>query len=168
MDYWIDGYNLLFKLNSYTKSLEQSREGLINELKLHLIKSNLRAKIIFDSNEENSSDFPSVKSKTPLEILFSPKGMSADDYIIEMLHATKSAKNTTVVTNDTHLAFSCKNTQAWTMSIDDFFKFVFKEERERNMSNYEFLKESGEEMVESEENIQMFIKIFEERQDRNS
>ncbi|MDN3505568.1 MAG: NYN domain-containing protein [Rhabdochlamydiaceae bacterium] len=167
MDYWIDGYNLLFKIKSHMHSLHQSREELLNELKLHLIKSQMKATIIFDSAEENSGDFPSKKSLHPIEVIFSPAGMTADDYILEMLRTTISAKNTVIVTNDSHLAFSCRNSLARSYSIDDFLKLVFKEERKRHMSNYDFLEDPDHQFKESEENIQMFVKIFEDRLNRN-
>ena len=168
MEYWIDGYNLLFKIGMYTKTLEQSRKSLIGELRLHLIKSNLRAKIIFDSSEAHGSEFPSVTSTTPLEIIFAPAKLSADDYIIEMLEHSRSARNTTIVTNDSQLSFRAKGCKAFTLSIDEFFKLVFTKEDQKQLSNYEFLKEKGGDFKNSEESIQLFIKIFEERLDRNT
>ncbi|MCF7806368.1 MAG: NYN domain-containing protein [Simkaniaceae bacterium] len=168
MEYWIDGYNLLFKVKSHLRNLRQQRKELIDELKLHMIKSNFRAKIIFDSSEENATEFPSVSSSTPLEIIFSPKGLTADDYILEMLKSIKSTKNTTIVTDDAHLAFHCKHTQAKTLSVNAFFDLIFKEERRRHMSNYKFLEDEKIELTESEKNIQLFVKIFEDRLKHNS
>lgn len=168
MEYWIDGYNLLFKLSLHLKTLQENREKLITELKLHLIKSRLSAKIVFDSSEKHGSSLPSLTAKAPLEVIFSPAKMSADDYIIEMLSHTKSAKNIVIVTNDSHLAFRIKEYKASVVSIDDFFKRVFAKEQKHHLSNYEFLKEEGIHFDESEENIQLFVKIFEERQNRNN
>ena len=156
----------MFKIQSHMHSLHQAREELLNELKLHLIKSQMKATIIFDSAAENSGDFPSKKSLYPIEIIFSPSGMTADDYILEMLKSTKSVKNTVIVTNDSHLAFSCRNSLAKSYSIDDFLKLVFKEEKKRHMSNYDFLEDRDHQFKESEENIQMFVKIFEDRLNR--
>lgn len=168
MDYWIDGYNLLFKIKSHLSSLEQSRKTLIDELRLHLIKSNLKATIIFDSSDAHAEEFPSNQSLYPLEIVFSPKGLSADDFIVEKLYGTKSAKNVTIVTSDAHLAFRCKDTKAKITSIEDFLKYVFKEESKRTSTQYERLKESGQIPMDSEENIELFARIFEDRLHKNN
>ncbi len=159
MHYIIDGYNLLFKTGEKIHPLQNSRQNIIDilgdlaeNLKFHL-------SIVFDSSIEESSLFPSSYQKSGLEVIYSPRGSSADDYIVELLTVTKTVKNTTVITSDRELSMKCKQEGAKTLKIEDFFDLLIK--RQRALKNK--TKEHKPEYQETESNFNRLLKIFENR-----
>ncbi|PCI94355.1 hypothetical protein COB11_03935 [Candidatus Aerophobetes bacterium] len=124
MHYYIDGYNLLFRIFEDINPLREKRETVIETLQTTLSDVKLKLSIVFDSRFELSEDFPTRLSRGSLEIIYSPKGLCADKYIIELLSFVKHPKATTVVTSDNHLALEVKALGAKTKSIDEFLEYL--------------------------------------------
>lgn len=126
MQYLIDGYNFLFRLGEgKKKSLEQAREALIAALneKLHVFRAPVS--IVFDSSEQ-IRDFAQSAKLPNLDVLYAPKGLTADEYMIELVEQAKNPKNTTIVSSDGGLARQCQHLGAKTLSIDEFLHLLQK------------------------------------------
>ena len=90
MYYLIDGYNFLFRLETTKgKSLEERRESLVFLLNEQLAPFKGGAAVIFDSAEQ-IREFAQCAKLDHLEVLYAPKGLTADNYIIELAEQNKS------------------------------------------------------------------------------
>lgn len=121
MHYFIDGYNLLFRLTQ-DGDLQTEREAVIRDLnkKISLIK--LDASIVFDAayrlGGRSRSHFDA------LEILFTAERETADDYILEEIQNSSSPHQETVVTSDKSLARQVRLCSGHTMSIEEFIGWL--------------------------------------------
>lgn len=119
MHYFIDGYNLLFYLSDETKNLEEAREQIIDSL----VDTKFSLTLVFDGKR---ADLPHRMHKGSLEIVYTSKGQSADDYIIEEMSFVKNPKVYTIITSDKKLASICRQMGAYTQSIDLFLTLFQK------------------------------------------
>lgn len=105
----IDGYNLFFRLAEIPNPLQTKRESFIIALSQALVDANVKAIVVFDSSQKESHDYPSTSfAHENMEILFSPKGLSADDYLLEYLEVHQSPHYLTLVTDDRRLTLFAK------------------------------------------------------------
>ncbi len=148
MRYLIDGYNFFFKLEEDILPLEKKRDEFVSFLDEEA--GNLNILLIFDSHRKNAGSFASKRKLKNIEVSFSPKNFSADEYILELLEW--DAKNTTLVTSDRELAKKASYLGAKTQSIDSFVRLILKREKKP--------KEKPE-MRETEANIKRLLKEFE-------
>lgn len=157
MHYIIDGYNLLFHC-AEIQNLETSREELLQ----FLLALSLPITIIFDGR---STQFEEAQKnlKGSVEIVYTAKGRSADDYILEELAAllrfSKTASplsSVRVVTSDLSLAKKCRSLGASTSRVEEFFAHLEKKKR---------VKKAEKLSVESSYHFARLLKAFEEKQD---
>ena len=131
VSFLIDGYNFLFRLEGAKgASLEKKRDAFIHTLNQELASFKSHVSVVFDSAEQ----FHDYAQKTPLEhleVLYAPKGKSADEYIIELVEISKNPKILTVVTSDNGLAGQCQQLGAKTKSIEEFLKVIVKKTRSK-------------------------------------
>lgn len=121
MHYFIDGYNLLFRL-LHGEHLQSEREALIYDLnrKISLVKIDLS--IVFDSAFQIGG-----RTKThynEIEILFTAEGETADEYIVDEIKNSPNPQQETVVTSDKKLAWRVRNRSAHTESVEDFMLWL--------------------------------------------
>ena len=152
MRYLIDGYNLFFKLEKEILPLKEKREEFISLLDEEAEDLKLQVLLIFDSHRENAEDFASKQKLKNLEVSFSPKNLSADHYILELLEW--DAKNTTLVTSDKKLAMEAKHHGAKIQSIETFVRFILRKRKKQNS----VIKP---EMQETDANIKRYLDAFE-------
>ena len=128
MHYLIDGYNLFFRIATEIDPLEKNRTLIIAFINQHIAKTRLTVTVIFDSQTEHASLFPSRHSLSSLEVVYSPKNQTADDYILEYLEARKHPQQFTVITSDKALANKARELHAKTLSIEKFISWLEKKE----------------------------------------
>jgi len=148
--YFIDGYNLLFRLCKVDGELKKAREVLVRWLASFPYSLTL----VFDGKRTDQSDFPYHIGQ--LSIVYTCSGQSADEYLIEMMLSGENRKQAIVVTSDTLLGASIKGIVVEVMSIDLFFSMVKKKERKKQIESSGFFRES-------ETQMEQWIQIFEER-----
>jgi predicted RNA-binding protein with PIN domain len=118
MHYFIDGYNLLFRLLHGSGDLQSQREAIIYDLnkKISLIK--LDVSIVFDAafqiGERTRSHYEA------LEILFTAAGETADEYILDEIKNNPDPRQEIVVTSDKALAWRARSCAAHTESVEEF------------------------------------------------
>ena len=150
MKYLIDGYNLLFGIDEHFEELETAREDVIALLSGLLSQGRMRAVCIFDSSHEHSHPFPSRLVNFPnLEVIYSPLGVSADDYIIEYLETNKGP--TTLITNDRDLQRRAKQLKVSAQNVHPFLKRLLKKSSKRR---------EEKPLSDSSSNIARYIKEF--------
>jgi len=128
---------------------------MIRILDEELFLTNLQASLIFDSSEQINDYAQSAKQKK-IEVVYAPKGKTADEYIIELVEQNKSPKTLVVVTSDIDLQRQCQYLGAHHLSIEEFISFVIKKRKKGKPTGKPSYKESSQEM-------QRLIKIFEEK-----
>lgn len=154
--YLIDGYNLFFKLQEDILPLEEKREEFIFLLDKEAEDLQLQISIVFDSHQKNAQDFGSKKLLKNLEVIFSPKNLSADEYLLEFLEW--NAKNITLVTSDVGLTKKACYLGAKTESIEKFIAFILRRRKKK--------KQKGKpELKDTDANLKRYLKEFERNLD---
>ena len=155
MRYLIDGYNLFFKIEQNILPLDIKREEFLKNLDLEIAELKLKSILVFDSHSEHAHSFPTSKKMQKLEIVFSPKNQSADDYIIELL--SWDNKETILVTSDNELARKAKQMGTNTYSVEKFIAFILKK-RKKQLDIHE-----KNVCYQSDAYLQRLLKIFEKQ-----
>lgn len=119
MHYFIDGYNLLFRLSAETKNFEEARKQIIDSL----VDTKFSLTLVFDGK---GVDLPHRTHKGSLEIIYTSRGQSADAYILEEISLVKNPEVYTIVTSDKKLAAICCQIGAYTQTIDSFLALLQK------------------------------------------
>lgn len=139
MHYYIDGYNIIFRVLHATETLQLQREALIYDLSYKSELFNLDLTIVFDSHYQESDSSRSHLDR--LEIAYTSKDETADDYILKAVKHHRTPKQLVVVTSDNHLAWKARSLGAKTEPAE-----VFMERLQKRFRNYL----EGEEEVETE------------------
>ncbi len=129
MHYYIDGYNLLFKeaWARTASSLEEARKQLIMELDQLAAMLHIDVTVVFDAPFQ-SDDLKRGHYRS-LEIIFTAKGQSADDYLVACVDAV--GKKAVVVTSDRGLRARIKGTGASVEGVHDFLVHLRKKSRNK-------------------------------------
>jgi predicted RNA-binding protein with PIN domain len=130
MRYWIDGYNLLFKLPALKGSLEEKRRALIIELNRQAKHLNLQITVVFDAADPHRS-LDLISHYDALEIIYTTSRSTADESILHAIETTKNPINLCIVTSDKDLAHKAKNLGAQTLSLADFLKRLAKKQKNK-------------------------------------
>ncbi|CUI15711.1 conserved hypothetical protein [Candidatus Protochlamydia naegleriophila] len=124
MHYYIDGYNLLFRLMHAHDHLQTSREQIILDLNKKASLVRIDVSIVFDGTfqvgEGTRTHFDHI------EISFTAEGETADEFILDELKNSRHPEQETVVTSDKKLAWQARCRQAHTESVEDFMAWLNK------------------------------------------
>lgn len=129
MHYVIDGYNFFFCIASQINPLKQTREQFIETLNAEISFHNFDITLVFDSTRENGAPFASKKMLSSMEVVFSPQGLSADEYILEMLSCCTTPQNEVIITSDRELAKKARYLGAKTKTIEEFLQYITKKKK---------------------------------------
>lgn len=124
MHYYIDGYNLLFRILKTGDNLRKQREELTIDIEKKVNLLELEATLVFDSHYQPDENTKSHLHS--LEIIFTAKGESADEFILQELKESSNPSQYTVVTSDKKLASLCRLRLAKTENIDEFLAWINK------------------------------------------
>jgi predicted RNA-binding protein with PIN domain len=159
MHYLVDAYNLLFRTLKKRSSLEKSRQSLIQELNEIIAEINLHVILVFDGAEEHLP-LPTKGHFDAIEIIYTSKNQTADEYIYEEVTLSRTPAQLTVVTNDRELTGRCHQHRAKTMTIDEFLHLLFKKKTKKK----KHLKTSHDRAFrDSDPEIIRLLLIFEKR-----
>ncbi len=157
MLYLIDGYNFLFRLQSSVKNLKTDRTHFLLMIDKICEKRNLSTQIIFDSSEALSQDYPSKAQLSYIQLTFSPKNKTADDYILEIIQVSKARYKLTVVTSDILLARQVEGLGSKWLTIENFMLKFFPDKADSS------LKEEAKPDKETDRDFTRLLAIFEQR-----
>lgn len=149
MHYYIDGYNLMFRVLRAGDELQVRREKIIHDLNQKVQFLELDATLVFDAHyhygEASRTHF------NHLEILFTSEGESADELILHELKSERIPGEHTVVTSDKKLAWLARRKHAKTESVEEFLDWVnrrYKNKIRRIKNPKESLKEQELKIIE--------------------
>lgn len=127
MHYLVDAYNLLFFLaDDDVDPIRRTREELIQRLITKLETRRFTVTLVFDSGKTHTAHFPTHTKQGCIAVKFSPEGISADDYIVELL-SHMHCKSTTVVTSDRHLSLQSQSQGAKVLTVEKFLTLLNKQ-----------------------------------------
>lgn len=156
MYYYVDGYNLLFNFLEPKQNLKALRGQVVLYLQKRFASLHLEGMLVFDGahrrDEESGLSYPS-----PLIVAYSPKGQTADEYILEQVEQSKRPQNLTVVTNDRSLILHAKSMGAHALLNAEFIQKLKKKKKKGRV-----IKEPQE----TEQQIERLRKIFEKRMEQ--
>lgn len=109
----LDGYNVIGKIERLTRikdgeGLERSREALAAMLASYAGRRGGREFIIVFDGQASDGSLPSVGRIRGIKCYFTRRGVEADDFIGEMLAATKDRRHVTVISADNKVANKCR------------------------------------------------------------
>jgi len=122
--YLVDGYNLFFRVWRETSPFQKELERFIKDLDYEIGLLGLEVVLVLDSCRDRAEVFPSSKKLEALKVLFSPKELCADSYILELL--SWESHLTTLVTSDKDLALKARRIGVQTQSSEEFALFLSK------------------------------------------
>jgi predicted RNA-binding protein with PIN domain len=105
----IDGYNVS-KSGWPSSSLEAQRVRLVNGLAALVARTGAETSVVFDAAETDHR--PPVNAPRGVKVLYSPRGVIADDVIRDLLAAEPAGRIVVVVTDDRELAEDCARSGA--------------------------------------------------------
>jgi predicted RNA-binding protein with PIN domain len=123
MHYFIDGYNMLFRLMHVKKTLQVQREQIIKDLNEKASLLRLDFTVVFDAAFYTESN-PTRGHFNALEIIFTSAGETADEYILNEIQHMRTPKEHTVVTSDKQLARRIRYCSAHTKSVEEFIRWL--------------------------------------------
>lgn len=157
MSYLIDGYNFLFRLQGKVyPSFERRRQALIELLAEELVSFRVPISIVFDSSEQ-FKDYAQKAIFPPIEVIYAPKGKTADSYMVELVELSRSPRTITVVTSDIALGKECTYLGSELLSIEEFIALI--ERRRKGKPSGDVKPEIGQSRGE----LERLRAIFEER-----
>lgn len=122
MHYYIDGYNLLFRITQAGMDFAKKRKNLIvllNE-RAGLLKLNIT--LIFDAQYQTDELLRTHYHH--LEILFTNYNETADERLIEEIQREASPQQVTLVTSDNLLSWKARRCHVKTETIDEFLSWI--------------------------------------------
>ena len=160
MKYLIDGYNLIFRSTSSKSSLQKRREALINEFNNLISELKLNVTVVFDAPAGDWHDLTRGHVQA-LEVIYTAKKQSADEYILQEISYCRNASLITVITSDRSLANQCKALGAHVKSIESFLKWIAQKKAKKKAKKSEYAQERA--FQDSEINITRLLLIFEKK-----
>lgn len=152
MLYYIDGYNLIFCLTNSKHPLIHQRKSIALFLQKQFASLNLEGILVFDGSERGFGG-SSRAYASPLQIVYSPKGQTADEYILEKLEGRKKNSLSTVVSNDRSLCSHARSLGARTQSNEAFIEYLEKKKARK--------RKKVPDPKDSPREIERLLKIFE-------
>lgn len=159
MHYYIDGYNWLFRTPKTKLSFEDKRRQFVQDLHDLVERSTCLITVVFDSSDP-TRDLSTRGHYKALEIVYTPKKQTADNYIHEAVQNAKKPQNIAVVTLDRELQQKCRIEGACVLTFKEFFALFSKKKN----STDKLLEDSFKKIVkESPRELSRLLMIFEKR-----
>ena len=112
--------NLLFRIKRTPHDLQKNRQSIIFDINKKSSMLKLAISMVFDSvHQEGESTRTHYDN---LEILFTAKGETADEYILNALKYSSNPRQETVVTSDKQLAVLSRHYLAKTETVEAFIQ----------------------------------------------
>jgi uncharacterized protein len=157
--YFIDGYNLLFRLLGDPRPLQKNRQHIIALINESISKLKLNVTVVFDGARKGESENTRGHFDA-IEVVYTSKTLSADEYILEEVQSSSRPSQEMIVTSDRDLARRCKNLGAKTQSIEGFIAWIEKKQKKSKAKKNESVQKA---FKDSDSNVSRLLAIFEKR-----
>jgi uncharacterized protein len=122
MHYYLDGYNLMFRILRATEDFRTLREKIIADLSAKIQILDLDVTVVFDATYQRGE---LDRSRTQsIEILYTAEGETADEFIINELKSGRKPSDHTVVTSDKELAYLARLCHSHTETVEHFISWL--------------------------------------------
>ncbi len=155
MHYWIDGYNLLFRITKNYREMKQNERKLLSALNQAIILLKYHATAVFDGREKDPPE-ALRRNFDALALIYTPHNQTADDYILEAVADSANPTKETVVSSDYELLSKAKQRGANILTIEEFLSRLVKKKQKKKAATEKVFQESSTE-------LKRLLKIFEER-----
>jgi len=156
--YYIDGYNFLFRVTKSYKALRHHQKELLGALNSWITKMQFDTVVVFDGRQKDPPE--AVRSHLAnLEVVYTPEGQTADDYILQEVEFSQNPSLLTIVSSDRELTGKARQRGAKTRTIEQFFSFLKGDKKST--------PEKEKNFQDTPANIARLLKIFEEKQQDN-
>lgn len=142
MHYFIDGYNLMFRILHADDDLQKQRQEIIQNLEAKISYLELDVTIVFDAQYQNTATSRSHLNR--LEIFFTAVGETADEFILQSLKESTKSSQQTVVTSDKKLAWLSRRSHAKTESVETFINWLNRRYKNKLQQQKNKFKKSKE------------------------
>lgn len=129
MHYYIDGYNLMFRILRADDDLQYQREQIVQDLNQKINFLKIDATLVFDAQYQR--ELGDRHHLQLLEIRYTDHGETADEFIIDELKREKNPREHTVVTSDKKLAWRARRLGAKTEKVEEFIRWLNKRYKKR-------------------------------------
>ena len=155
----IDGYNLLLRTRPAVELTAAELESWVRQLAAQLGRRCRSTLIIFDAQSRPGG----VRRRNigPLDVVFTPYGQTADEWILESLLA--ATKPWTVVTSDRTLSDRARELGAKTLTSEGFLLELARRKRPTKIPQTEIISPNYPALSSDEKEIAHFCQIFERR-----
>jgi len=155
MHYWIDGYNLLFRITKNYREMKQNERKLLASLNQSIILLKYQATVVFDGREKDPPE-ALRRNFDALALIYTPHLQTADDYILEALSEAADPTKEVVVSSDYDLLRKAKQRGAKILTIEEFLSKLVKKKQKKKVANEKVFQETSTE-------LKRLLKIFEDR-----
>jgi predicted RNA-binding protein with PIN domain len=153
MHYWIDGYNLLFRITKSYREMKQNERKLLAALNRSIILLKYQVTVVFDGREKDPPE-ALRRNLDSLALVYTPHHQTADDYILEALGDSANPAHETVISSDMELLRKAKQRGAKALTVEEFLSRLVKKKKKAPAEKV-FQENSTE--------LKRLLKIFEER-----
>lgn len=154
--YWIDGYNLLFRLTKNYQELRQNERNILTSLNEAILQLNYSVTVILDGREKDPPEAVR-RNLDSLALIYTPFHQTADDYILEMVDAASHPEKQTVVSSDLELLHKARQKGARGLTVEQFLsKLVHKKKKKKG-------EPPAKEFRDTQADLDRLLKIFERR-----
>jgi hypothetical protein len=122
MHYYLDGYNMMFRILRATEDFQSQRERIISDLSTKMQVLGLDVTVVFDAKYQKG-EMSRFRTRS-LEILYTAEGETADEYILNELKAESKPSEHTVVTSDKQLAYLAKLCHSHAETVEHFIAWL--------------------------------------------
>jgi predicted RNA-binding protein with PIN domain len=152
--YFLDGYNILFNLTDSDSSLSTQRQKIIHFFRRRFALFKIEGMLVFDGRVRRGEESGRAYSRS-LEVIYTPKGQSADHYIISCIEISEKPRQITVVTNDRGLIANAKSLGTKAIGNEEFIQWLLNRKKKPVAVKPE--------IADTKQNIQRLLAIFEKR-----
>ena len=124
MRYFLDGYNLFFRICDEVLPIDQKKQEWLASFCEFLKLADLDVLIVFDATPTSPSTTTGRDYVGKVEIVYAPRGLDADTFLVELCCGVKFASQVTVVSEDRKLLKRIKDVGSIPMDLKVFFQLL--------------------------------------------
>ncbi len=155
MHYWIDGYNLLFRITKSYREMKQNERKLLEALNRSITLLKYQVTIVFDGREKDPPE-ALRRNLDSLAMIYTAHNQTADDYILQAIADAANPAEEIVVSSDRELLRKAKQRGAGGQTVESFLSQLIRKKNKKKAQAEVIFKETSTE-------LKRLLKIFEDR-----
>jgi predicted RNA-binding protein with PIN domain len=158
MHYYIDGFNLLFKMTKGYADMRMRKREILLSLNTAAVLYTLDLTIVFDGKQV---DQPlAVRTNLDeLRIIYTPFHQTADTYLLSLLDYETDLDEITIISSDREVTGKAKQKGAHILSSENFLIFLDKKSKKQ-------LREPVPSFQDNKNHIERLSQIFKKKLDQ--